>query len=103
VVKVTGGSNKRVSLAAPIAINPRHRARLIYRVHKARHRGKDPRKGFIETGYARPLPPLSSPSSPSQYPDHRAGTRWTYRPLEVKSEADSSEPVRPPASLSASA
>jgi hypothetical protein len=33
VVKVTGGSNKRVSLAALIAIKPGHRPRLIYRVH----------------------------------------------------------------------
>jgi hypothetical protein len=29
VVKVTGGSNKRVSLAALIAIKPGHRPRLI--------------------------------------------------------------------------
>jgi putative transposase len=53
VVKVTGGSNRRVSLAALIAIKPGHGARLIYRVHKARHRGKDQRKGFTETDYAR--------------------------------------------------
>ncbi len=53
VVTVTGGSNRRVSLAALIAIKPGHRARLIYRVHKARHRGKDQRKGFTETDYAR--------------------------------------------------
>ena len=52
VVKVTGGSNKRVSLAALIAIKPGCAPRLIYRVHKARHRGKDQRKGFTETGYA---------------------------------------------------
>jgi hypothetical protein len=53
VVKVTGGSNKRVSLAALIAIKPGRRPRLIYRVHKARWRGKDQRKGFTETDYAR--------------------------------------------------
>jgi len=53
VVKVTGGSNKRVSLAALIAVKPGHRPRLIYRVHKARRRGKDQRKGFAETDYAR--------------------------------------------------
>jgi putative transposase len=53
VVKVTGGSNKRVSLAALIAIKPGHRPRLIYRVHHSHRRGKDRRKGFTETGYAR--------------------------------------------------
>jgi len=51
VVKVTGGSNKRVSLAALIAIKPGHRPRLIYRRH--RRRGKERRKGFTEAGYAR--------------------------------------------------
>jgi transposase len=51
VVTVTGGSNKRVSLAALIAIKPGQRPRLIYRVHR-RRRG-DQRKGFTETGYAR--------------------------------------------------
>jgi hypothetical protein len=54
VVTVTGGSNKRVSLAALIAIKPGYRPRLIYRVHKGR-RGKDQRKGFTETGYAQLL------------------------------------------------
>jgi putative transposase len=53
VVKVTGGSNRRVSLAALIAIKPGHAPRLIYRVHCSRHRDKDQRKGFTETGYAR--------------------------------------------------
>ncbi len=53
VVTVTGGSNKRVSLAALIAIRPGHRARLIYRVHKNRRRCGDQRKGFTETDYAR--------------------------------------------------
>jgi len=52
VVKVTGGSNKRVSLAALIAIKPGHRPRLIYRVHKSRRRGKDQRKGLTETDCA---------------------------------------------------
>jgi DDE superfamily endonuclease len=55
VVTVTGGSNKRVSLAALIAIKPGCRPRLIYRVHKSRRRGKDKRKGFTETGYAQLL------------------------------------------------
>jgi putative transposase len=54
VVTVTGGSNKRVSLAALIAIKPGCRPRLIYRVHHSR-RGKDQRKGFTEPGYARLL------------------------------------------------
>ncbi len=53
VVTVTGGSNKRVSLAALIAVKPGCRPRLIYRVH-ARRRG-DKRQGFTETGYARLL------------------------------------------------
>jgi DDE superfamily endonuclease len=55
VVKVTGSSNKRVSLAALIAIKPGHRPRLIYRVHRVRRgrrRGKQ-RKGFTEVDYAR--------------------------------------------------
>ncbi len=52
VVKVTGGSNKRVSLAALIAIKPGCRPRLIYRVHHGRRRG-DQRKGFTEADYAR--------------------------------------------------
>ena len=55
VVTVTGGSNKRVSLAALIAIKPGRQPRLIYRVHRmhrGRRRGKE-RKGFTETGYAR--------------------------------------------------
>jgi DDE superfamily endonuclease len=54
VVTVTGGSNKRVSLAALIAIKPGCRPRLIYRVHR-RRRSKDQRKGFTETDYARLL------------------------------------------------
>jgi hypothetical protein len=33
-VKVTGGSNQRVSLAALIAVKPGRQPRLIYRVHK---------------------------------------------------------------------
>jgi putative transposase len=55
VVKVTGGSNTRVSLAALIAVKPGCAPRLLYRVHKGRRRrsGKDQRKGFTETGYAR--------------------------------------------------
>jgi hypothetical protein len=51
VVTVTGGSNKRVSLAALIAIKPGCRPRLIYRVHQSRRR-KDQCKGFTETDYA---------------------------------------------------
>jgi hypothetical protein len=52
VVTVTGGSNKRISLAALIAIKPGQRPRLIYRVHKSRRRGTDQRKGFTEADYA---------------------------------------------------
>jgi len=55
VVTVTGGSNRRVSLAALIAVKPGCQPRLIYRVHDARRRRGDPRKGFTETGYARLL------------------------------------------------
>ena len=55
VVTVTGGSNKRVSLAALIAIKPGYRPRLIYRIHHSRRRGNDRRKGFTETGYAQLL------------------------------------------------
>jgi len=54
-VRVTGGSNKRVSLAALIAVKPGQRPRLIYRVHASRRRRKDQRKGFTETDYARLL------------------------------------------------
>ena len=52
---MTGGSNKRVSLAALIAIKPGCQPRLIYRVHTGRRRRKDQRKGFTETDYARLL------------------------------------------------
>ena len=55
VVTVTGGSNKRVSLAALIAVRAGSRTRLIYRVHDARSRPGDKRKGFTETEYARLL------------------------------------------------
>jgi hypothetical protein len=55
VVKVTGSSNRRVSLAALIAVKPGHQPRLIYRVHKARGRRKDQRKGFTEADYTRLL------------------------------------------------
>jgi hypothetical protein len=52
---VTGGSNRRVSLAALIAVRPGHRPRLIYRVHAGRGPRKDQRKGFTEADYARLL------------------------------------------------
>jgi hypothetical protein len=51
VVTVTGGSNKRVSLAALIAFKPGCRPRLIYRVHECRRRGKDQRTGFTEADW----------------------------------------------------
>ena len=52
---MTGGSNKRVSLAALIAVKPGQRPRLIYRVHHGRRPRDDQRKGFTETDYARLL------------------------------------------------
>ena len=52
---MTGGANRRVSLAALIAIKPGCRLRLIYRVHRSRRRSKDQRKGFTEAGYAQLL------------------------------------------------
>jgi len=55
VVKVTGSSNRRVSLAALIAVRPGHQPRLIYRVHKIRGHRTDRRKGFTEADYARLL------------------------------------------------
>jgi len=55
VVKVTGSSNRRVSLAALIAVKRGHRPRMIYRVHKARGRRGGQRKGFTEADYARLL------------------------------------------------
>jgi putative transposase len=55
VVRVTGGSNKRVSLAALIAVRAGCRPRLIYRVHHGRRSRDDQRKGFTEADYARLL------------------------------------------------
>jgi hypothetical protein len=55
VVRVTGGSNRRVSLAALICVKPGCRPRLLYRVHTRRPKRKDNRKGFTETDYARLL------------------------------------------------
>jgi hypothetical protein len=52
VVRVTGGHNTRVSLAALIAVKPGQRPRLIYRIHRSR---TDKRKGFTETDYAQLL------------------------------------------------
>jgi putative transposase len=56
VVTVTGGSNKRVSVAALIAVKAGQRPRLLFRVHDARRRPRgDKRKGFTERDYARLL------------------------------------------------
>ena len=52
---MTGGSNKRVSLAALIAVKAGRRPRLIYRVRSGRRRDGDKRKGFTEADYARLL------------------------------------------------
>jgi transposase len=58
---VTGASNKRVSLAALIAVKPGQRPQLIYRV-RARHSSrKDRRKGFAEAYYARLLDAAHQP------------------------------------------
>jgi putative transposase len=54
-VRVTGAHNKRVSLAALIAVKPGCRPRLIYRVHRSRAGGRDKRKGFTEADYAQLL------------------------------------------------
>jgi transposase len=55
VVRVTGGHNKRVSLAALIAVKAGQQPRLIYRVHQGGRRRGETRKGFIEADYARLL------------------------------------------------
>jgi putative transposase len=55
VVTVTGGSNKRVSLAALIAVKAGQRPRLVFRVRAGRRRDGDKRKGFTERDYARLL------------------------------------------------
>jgi DDE superfamily endonuclease len=55
VVRVTGGSNKRVSLAALIAVRAGCRPRLIYRVHHGPRSRDERRKGFTEADYARLL------------------------------------------------
>ena len=51
MVKVTGGHDTRVSLAALIAVRPGCRPRMIYRTRRARR--ADKRKGFTEQDYAR--------------------------------------------------
>ena len=48
VVRVTGGHDTRVSLAALIAVRPGHLPRLIYRVHTGRRSRDEQRKGFTE-------------------------------------------------------
>ena len=52
---VTGGSNKRVSVAALIATRPGCQPRLIYRVHRGPRSRDERRKGFTEQDYARLL------------------------------------------------
>ena len=54
VVRVIGGSSKRVSLAALIAVKEGRQPRLIYRVHQGPRPG-DKRKDFTEADYARLL------------------------------------------------
>ncbi|HEX3732197.1 MAG TPA: transposase, partial [Mycobacteriales bacterium] len=55
VVTVTGGSNKRISVAALIAVRAGQEPRLVFRVRAGRRRDKDKRKGFTESDYARLL------------------------------------------------
>jgi transposase len=55
VVTVTGGSNKRVSVAALIAVKAGQQPRLVFRVLAGRRRDGDKRKGFTERDYARLL------------------------------------------------
>jgi DDE superfamily endonuclease len=55
VVTVTGGSNKRVSVAALIAVKAGREPRLIFRARSGRRRDGDKRKGFTEKDYARLL------------------------------------------------
>ena len=66
VVRVTGGSSKRVSLVALIAVKPGCRLRLIYRVHAGRRSRDDRRKGFTEADYAR-LPATRTSSSAGRW------------------------------------
>jgi hypothetical protein len=54
VVRVTGGHNRRVSLAALIAVKAGQRPRLIFRDHRGPRRGEK-RKGFTEADYSRLL------------------------------------------------
>lgn len=69
MVRVTGGSNKRISPAALIAVKPGCRPRLIYRVHTGRGKGKNRREGFTEAGYARLLD--AAHQQPGGYRVHR--------------------------------
>ena len=55
MVTVTGGSNKRVSLAALIAVKEGQQPRLVFRARSGRRRDGDKRKGFTERDYARLL------------------------------------------------
>jgi hypothetical protein len=50
VVRVTAQNSPRLSVAALVAVRPRHRPRLLYRTHRARRGTR--RKGFTEADYA---------------------------------------------------
>jgi DDE superfamily endonuclease len=52
VVRVTSANSPRLSLAALMAVKPRHRPRLIYRTHPGRRRRPGGRKGLTEADYA---------------------------------------------------
>ena len=73
---MTGGSNKRVSLAALIATRPGHPVRLIYRTRAGR--GRDQRKGFTETDYARFLDAAHQTETDSST-SWRTGSHATYK------------------------
>jgi hypothetical protein len=49
---MTGGSNKRVLLAALLCAKPGCRTRLTYRVHADHGHGKDRRQGFTDAFHA---------------------------------------------------
>ena len=106
VVTVTGGSNKRVSLAALIAVKPGQRPQLIYRVH-TRRRGREAqglhRKGVrpaarhcprpAEPGRAGLVSPEKISGQPGQTQHQRAD-----RAGEDPAAADAAQ-ARPPRGL----
>ena len=80
VVTVTGGSNKRVSLAALIAIKAGHRPRLIYRVHQPPER-QGPAQRIHRNGL-RPAPGRRPPAA------RRAGGARLGQPEHPRQRGD---------------